>query len=193
MRGMYCCSNLCLTVLSWLNDHPPVLGFLPDHSVEFLQQHIFNPASTTQQLRRYILSTFQIAFNAMVVALSPLADRLIQALYNSPDVVVLIFFLVLLFILAQVALLVHRVMMFFTRLAYRLLFWATIAALAAVVWQIGPEATARYSIVIGSKIVGYLAGLVAVFQQEYQKYDAQAKAQPGSGATYSSSGRSGWK
>ncbi|KAH8885100.1 hypothetical protein GQ53DRAFT_368814 [Thozetella sp. PMI_491] len=170
-------------------------GVLPEQSVEFLHEHVLNPQSPVQGFRRAGERAFQSAYNTMWPILVPVFDRLAQAIYNSPDILVVVYFLGTIFLLLQTALWIHRFMMFWIKLIWRLFFWACVAALAAVVWQIGPEAATRQLVVIGSQVIGGISAMVAIFQQEYQKYDQQSKAYGGaSHSKHSSSGRgAGWR
>ncbi|KAL2178498.1 uncharacterized protein P884DRAFT_240302 [Thermothelomyces heterothallicus CBS 202.75] len=73
---------------------------------------------------------------------------------------------------------VRRVMLFWTRLAFRMLFWSAAALLASAVWQRGVERSARDAVVAASRLAGWLAGAADLFWHEYEKArEAQARAQ----------------
>ena len=108
--------------------------------------------------------------------LTPFFDRLAQAIYNSPDIVVLGFFLFLLLLVVQIISWISRAMMFWTRMAFRLAVWAGFAALAAVVYQRGVTATSQDVLDIGIKLFGYATAIKDIWIEEYKKYEAQAKS-----------------
>lgn len=69
-----------------------------------------------------------------------------------------------------------------TGLMFRLVFWACVAAAAAVVVQRGPEQTVRDAVVVVSKVAGYGAALRDVWVSEYRRYEAQQSEGPGARA-----------
>ena len=108
--------------------------------------------------------------------LGPVLDRLTQALHDSPDVVVLGFFLMVLLLVVQILSWISRALMFWTRLAFRVLFWSGVAAAAAIVWQRGIATTAADLVTVGGWVLGYAVIVKDIWVREYQKYEAQAKA-----------------
>ncbi|KAK3330418.1 hypothetical protein B0H66DRAFT_611936 [Apodospora peruviana] len=165
-----------------------VHGLLPSTTIEFINQNILAPSSPVQSLRRTAVATASSASRQMWPVVAPLADRLMQALYASPDIVVLIVFLFILLVAVQILNWTRRVMMCLTVLAFRLAFYAGLVALAAAVWQRGLEASVRDAVVVGSKLYGYAMGLKDVFVREYQRYEAQ-QAQAAAGGGGGSYGR----
>ncbi len=102
-------------------------------------------------------------------------DRVTLALYNSPDVVVLVFILVSLAFVLQMLIWFKRILAWWTKLTFRLLFWACVAGLMAMVWQRGLEASLRDAVVIGGKVAGYAVVLKDIWVREYRRYEAQAQ------------------
>ncbi len=119
----------------------------------------------------------------------PAVDRVTLALYNSPDIVVLVFVVLVIALTIQVLAWVRRIMMWWTRLAFRVVFWTFVIGLIAAVWERGLEASLRDAIVIASKIAGYAAAVKDIWMREYQKYDAQSRA--GSSPKLGGAGRGG--
>lgn len=118
----------------------------------------------------------------MTPAIQPLLDRLNMALTNSPDLAVLMFVVVLLFIALQVLAWMRRMVAWVTGLMFKLIFWACVMAMVAVVVQRGPEQTVRDAVVVVSRMVGYGAALKDVWMSEYQRYEAQQSEGPGARA-----------
>lgn len=102
-------------------------------------------------------------------------DRTLQAIQNSPDAVVLAFALTALVVAIQVMFAIQRTMVWMTRLALRMVGWAVVIAVVAVVWRRGPEATIRDLVVVVSKITGYATVVKDIWVSEYNRYDAQTK------------------
>lgn len=117
----------------------------------------------------------QRAWWALYPALEPLVDRTLQAIQNSPDAVVLAFALTVLVVIIQVVFAIQRTMMWMTRLALRMVGWAIVVALVAVVWRRGPEVTIRDLVIVVSKITGYATVVKDIWVSEYNRYDAQTK------------------
>ncbi|OTB00031.1 hypothetical protein M426DRAFT_324607 [Hypoxylon sp. CI-4A] len=174
-------------------------GILPEQTLEVLQDHIQNPQTTLQAIwRQTALATSKLAA-VLSPLFAPVLARLAQALHDSPDIVVLGFVLAFCVLVFQVVALVHRTMLYVTRLAFRMLGWALLFALAAVVWRRGPEAAVRDVVVLVGKLAGYGALVKDIWLSEYNKFDAQTKrggggaggAGPSSGG-YSRAGNSRW-
>ncbi|KAI1634929.1 hypothetical protein F4809DRAFT_616184 [Biscogniauxia mediterranea] len=127
----------------------------------------------------------------------PLFERTLLALQNSPDFVVLAAAVGTIFVVFQMIAWVHRTMMFFTRLALRMMFWTIVAGLIAFAWQRGPEAVIRDIVVFVSKLTGYATVVREIWWSEYQRYDAQTRSAStaGAGSPRTASGyggRAGW-
>ncbi|KAI1379384.1 hypothetical protein F4677DRAFT_442359 [Hypoxylon crocopeplum] len=183
---------------TWILD--ALEGILPQQTMELLQDQLQNPQTLLQAAWRQA----SIVGNKITALLSPLfaplLARALQALNDSPDIVVLAFVLGAFVLVLQVVAWVHRTMMYVTRLAFRMLGWALVFALAAVVWRRGPEATIRDVVVFVSKLAGYAAVVKDIWLSEYQKFDAQTKRggaggngqRVPSGGGYSRSKNGGW-
>lgn len=165
--------------------------------MDLLQEQIQNPQTALQAVWEHTASAAAKVTALLSPVFAPLLARALQALHDSPDVVVIGFLLAFFVFALQLIAWVHRTMMYFTRLAFRLLGWALVAALVAFVWRRGPEATIRDAVVVVSKIAGYASFVKDVWWSEYQKFDAQTKrgGNPGQRAPsggYSRPGTAGW-
>ncbi|KAI1142172.1 hypothetical protein F5Y05DRAFT_216723 [Hypoxylon sp. FL0543] len=156
-------------------------GILPEQTLELLQDHLQNPQTLLQSVwRQTVLVTNKLSI-ILSPLFAPLFARALQALNDSPDIVVLGFVLAAFFLVIQLIAWVHRTMMYMTRLAFRMLGWAFVIALLAIVWRRGPEATIRDIVVFVSKLAGYATLVKDIWLSEYKKFDAQTKR--GGGAT----------
>ncbi|KAI1412143.1 hypothetical protein F5Y13DRAFT_47757 [Hypoxylon sp. FL1857] len=173
-------------------------GILPEQTLELLQDHLQNPQTVLQTLwRQTVLVTNKLS-EILSPLFAPILARALQALHDSPDIVVLGFVLAAFVLVIQLIAWVHRTMMYVTRLAFRMLGWALVFALLAFVWRRGPEATIRDIVVFVSKLAGYATLVKDIWLSEYKKFDAQTKrgGSPGAGPRTPSGGysrsRNGW-
>lgn len=155
-----------------------------EQTLTLLHQNILSPSSPLQTLRRQSIELLSTVFSIMTPVLQPLLDRLNTALTNSPDVVVLVFVAVLLLVALQILAWMRRMVAWVTGLMFRLVFWACVVAMAAVVVQRGPEQTVRDAVVVVSKVAGYGAALRDVWVSEYRRYEAQQSEGPGARAAH---------
>jgi hypothetical protein len=125
----------------------------------------------------------------MAPVLGPVLDRLTRALYSSPDIVVLGFFCLVLVLVFQIMSWLRRALMFWTRIAFRMAFYAGLAAVAASVWQRGLEASWSDAVAIGGALFKYGGWVKDIWMNEYRKYEEQG--QKGSG--YSGAQAGGWR
>lgn len=110
-----------------------------------------------------------------VPVVQPLVNRALTALSDSPDIVIVGALLVFIVAALQFLFWVQRVVLFWTRMTMRLIFYAILAGALAVVWQRGPEAAIRDIVIFVSKIAGYATLLKNFWLSEYERYDAQTK------------------
>lgn len=112
----------------------------------------------------------------MYAAITPLLDRATQAIAGSPDAVVLVFLLAFVVFVVQLLAYLQRIMLFWTRLALRMMFWSVILALGAIIYQRGWEQSARDATVLGKQALSFGTMIQEVFMREYRKYDDMEKA-----------------
>lgn len=110
---------------------------------------------------------------------SPLAERAVGALQDSPDFVFLGILLAIFFVAFQIMMWVQRTISFFTRLAFRAVLYMLIGLAIMAAWQRGPEAVAADVVVVVRRLVGYATIVKDIWLSEYQKYDAQTRAGAG--------------
>jgi hypothetical protein len=164
----------------WLLD---VLGgMLPEQTVQVLQDHVLDPETPFQILLRQLSLRVQKAFNMLIPVVTPLFNRALEALNNSPDVVIVAVMLSFVIVALQFVFWMQRIMMFWTRLAMRMVFYAALAAVVAVVWQRGPEAAMADVAHLAAKIATYAAIVKNFWLSEYYRYEAQTKNGGSAGA-----------
>jgi hypothetical protein len=116
---------------------------LPANVVSFLHQHVLHPHAPVQILKRQAVVNWQKAVNILYPFAMPLISRVLDALQSSSDVVVLIFALIALIVVWQILASITRVVAWWANMAVRLLLWAVVAGVAAVVYQRGADATLK--------------------------------------------------
>jgi hypothetical protein len=116
----------------------------------------------------------------MLALLAPLLEKLTTLLSNSPTIVAATATLVIAILILQILSIIKRIMLFWTRLAFRLVFYALVGLVASMVWQRGVERTIRDVVVVGSQVGGWVAGVVSFWWEEYERAQ-QAQAQRGHG------------
>ncbi|KAI0097359.1 hypothetical protein GGR51DRAFT_470205 [Nemania sp. FL0031] len=154
-------------------------GILPEQTLQLLHDHVLHPSSTLRTISSHALFGMQRAALVLQPIVSPIAERSMRALQDSPDVVFFGFVLALLFMVFQIMIWVQRTISFFTRLAFRAVLWMFIGLAIMAVWQRGPEAVANDLVVVVRKLAVYVTIVKDIWLSEYQKYDAQTRASAG--------------
>ncbi|KAI1419073.1 hypothetical protein F5Y12DRAFT_779784 [Xylaria sp. FL1777] len=157
-------------------------GILPDHTLQLLHDHVLHPSSTMRTVYSYVVLGMQRTALTLQPLISPVAERAIRALQDSPDFVFFGLLLTLFFMMFQILLWVQRTISFFTRLAFRAVLWIFIGLAIMAVWNRGPEAFIADLVVVARRLVVYAAMVKDIWISEYQKYDAQTRAGAGTGA-----------
>ncbi|KAH8910600.1 hypothetical protein BR93DRAFT_955687 [Coniochaeta sp. PMI_546] len=171
---------------SWIMDYVKDFVF----NSELLQEHVFQPDSAPAVIKRQLAGTLQKALGVMAPIIGPILDRLTQALYSSPDIVVLGFFCLILVLVLQILSWLRRALVFWTRIAFRMAFYAGLVALAASVWQRGFEASWSDAVAIGNTLLKYGGWVKDIWINEYRKYEQQGQKTRGG---YSSPQAGRWR
>ncbi|KAI5868671.1 hypothetical protein GGS23DRAFT_592430 [Durotheca rogersii] len=181
-------------------------GILPPQALTLVRDHIQHPQLILPSLWEQTSKLTHTVAASLSPLLSPLLARAVRALHDSPDLVVLAFLLAVFVLALQIVSWIHRAALLAARLAFRAAAWALLAALVAVVWRRGPEATARDLAVLVGRLAGYAALVRDIWWSEYQRFDAQTRRSAAAGATsaagygqgagaaagYTRAGRGGW-
>lgn len=112
----------------------------------------------------------------LYTVLAPLLDRLAAMLASSPDVVVILLLLGLIVATLQIISFAKRIVMFWTRMLFRLLFWTGLVLFVSWAYQRGLEVTARDLMVVVSRLVGFGMGVKDFFMSEWSRYSEMERA-----------------
>ncbi|EOO03394.1 hypothetical protein UCRPA7_1081 [Phaeoacremonium minimum UCRPA7] len=164
-------------------------GIASPQLLQFIHDHVLHPDAPFQIVKRKIIAAVQSSTEIMYPLLQPFIDRLTVALYNSPDIVIVGFALVVLVLTIQVLSWIRRVSMWAAGVAFRLMFYAVVVGVAAAVWQRGLENSVKDVVVLCSKAAGFAVALKDFWLQEYKKYDVQQQRAAGAGRAGAARGR----
>ncbi|GKU00176.1 hypothetical protein FLAG1_04563 [Fusarium langsethiae] len=148
-------------------------ALLPPELAETVQKHILHPRSPVQIVARNVLVQMQKVIDTVTPILEPIIDRVLILLAENQGLVGVIASLLVLATVVIILNWIRRLLMWWTRMAMRIVTWAFMFALAAWIWERGVFESARDMTVIGARIVGYLAVIKDVWLQEYDRYEAQ--------------------
>jgi len=109
------------------------------------------------------LSTVRAQLQPLI---TPLLDQLASVATDSPTIVSVGFFVLLLLIAMQILNFARRILVFWTKVVFRLMFWGGIVLAASVVLQRGVGRTAEDA-------VGWWGEISEVWWREYQRWEGQ--------------------
>ncbi|EKJ79802.1 hypothetical protein HYE67_008353 [Fusarium culmorum] len=150
-----------------------ITSFLPPELAETVQKHILSPRSPVQVVVRNVLVQAQNVIDTVTPIVEPILDRVMILLAENQGLVGVIASLLVLATVVIILNWIRRLLMWWTRMAMRIMTWAFMFALAAWIWERGVFESARDMTVIGARILGYLAVIKDVWLQEYDRYEAQ--------------------
>ncbi|KAG5916992.1 hypothetical protein E4U09_006666 [Claviceps aff. purpurea] len=159
---------------------------LPPDLAASLRQHLFNPRAPLQIYKRQLSWYLHRGLASIQPHVQPLVDRLTDLVFDNQSLMGMV---VLLAVLAGVVMVmnwIRRLVMWWTRLALRAVFWAGVMLVVAWVWNRGVGESLREGAVVGGKVVGYLGLLRDFWVQEYERYEANGSRGRGT------RGRSSW-
>ncbi|KXX73389.1 hypothetical protein MMYC01_209378 [Madurella mycetomatis] len=129
-----------------------------------LKTRLLEPSSPIHRL--------SAALSSLAAAMAPILgtalDRLLALLSASPNVVAVALLLVVAVVVLQILSIIRRIMLFWTRLAMRLLFWSVVAVVASMVWQRGVAESVQDTVYWAGRAIGLLGGMVEVWLREYE-------------------------
>ena len=162
-----------------------VTSLLPPDKAALVHQHVLRADAPLQVYFAQARASVTRSAGAVYPYVQPLAERLLAATGASELGGVLVPLLIL---AAAVVVLnwIRRVLLFWTRLAMRAVFWAAAAAMLAWVWNRGLQESLRDVVVVGGKLAGYAAVVKEIWWAEYRKYEGQqnmGRAARGRGST----------
>ncbi|CAK7567910.1 MAG: hypothetical protein SEPTF4163_005887 [Sporothrix epigloea] len=174
-------------------------GFLPDSVLSLVYEYALRDGAPLQLWSRVlsdqatraadVISPYTAPLTARATAslaamATPVLDRIARAAYNAPDVVVLLLVVVLFVFLLQVLSLVRRLVAWWTRMLFRLIFWSGVVLMLAAMWQRGLAQSAQDAAAIVGRLYGYASFVGDIWRAEYNKYQQQqVQAQAANGGT----------
>ncbi|PNH43775.1 hypothetical protein VD0004_g3774 [Verticillium dahliae] len=160
-----------------LHDELASSGLLSPETLDFLHTTAFHPHSPVQIFKRHTAIKLQQALNIAYVFLAPLIDQALALLTASPGLASLAAFVALLAAAWIVLGWIRRLMLFATRMVFRLVFWAAVVAVGSAVVRNGVFETVKDAVVVGGKIMGFLAVAKDVWVGELRRYEEEARVQ----------------
>ncbi|KAJ4137761.1 hypothetical protein NW768_003351 [Fusarium equiseti] len=148
-------------------------ALLPPELADSVQKHILHPSSPVQIVAHNVLVQAQNLLDTVAPILEPIFDRVMILLAENQGLVGVIASLVVLATVVIILNWIRRLLMWWTRMAMRIVTWAFLFAIAAWIYERGVFESARDMTVMGAKIVGYLTVIKDVWLQEYDRYEAQ--------------------
>ncbi|KAJ6446114.1 nuclear pore assembly and biogenesis domain-containing protein [Purpureocillium lavendulum] len=162
---------------------------LPADVAASVRRHMLHPSSPLQTVARAATARAQGLAAALAPHVAPLADWAAGVVADNQGLAGLA---VLLAVVAAVVVVMNwlrRLVMWWTRVVFRLTLWALVAVLVAWVWQRGVMESVRDAVVVGGKVAGYLAVVRDVWVAEYNRYEGQQNMGYRTGGRGRSSGR----
>ncbi|RFU71892.1 hypothetical protein TARUN_10377, partial [Trichoderma arundinaceum] len=144
-------------------------SLLPPDVVALIDTHILDPQSPVQMVKRQALAQARRSADVLLPLVQPLIDRALAVLAEHQGALDMLIPLVVLVTTLVVLNWVRRIILWWTRLAFKAVFWAAFVAMAAWVWNRGVLVSARDATVVGAKVVGYMAVLKNVWMDEYKR------------------------
>ncbi|KAG6011700.1 hypothetical protein E4U43_008163 [Claviceps pusilla] len=145
---------------------------LPPDLAASVRQHLLNPRAPLQIYKRQLSLHIQRALESLQPHLQPLLDKFTELVVDNQSIMGMVLLLALLTGVVVVMNWIRRLIMWWTRLAMRAVFWACVVLVVAWVWNRGVWESVRDGVVVGGKVVGYLAVLKDFWMQEYERYEA---------------------
>lgn len=149
-------------------------GFLPEPVLSFLDDHVLAPESYFRVLVANALQFLCGLWDLCLPLIEPLVESLTDFIRDSPNIVGAAAVIVLAVLALRVVSLVQRFVMFWTRLAFKAMWWAFVAALVALAYQRGIDETVADVVNISGKIV---SGVMRVADIWITQYMAASEAQ----------------
>lgn len=155
-----------------------VTSIFPPDIADFIKTHIIHPQSPFRTFTGHVLHYLQ----QLVATAAPIFDDLLsRAGFNisGANLSELIAVVVVVMTILAIVNAVRRMIMWWTRFAFRIAWWAVVLAVGAWVWEHGVFESAQDAVVLGGKVLGYAAGVKDVWMSEYQRYEQQQHSMGG--------------
>ncbi|OAA33034.1 hypothetical protein AAL_00499 [Moelleriella libera RCEF 2490] len=161
-----------------------VAELLPPSLANSVRNHLLNPRGPLQFYKRQLSTQMRSLTASLQPHVQPVLDRILALAVENQGITGMVALVVLMTVVVVVMNWIRRLIMWWTRIVARAMFWAGVVVLLAWIWERGVMESVRDGVVVGGKVVGYLAVLKDFWMAEYQRYEAD-----GSAGRPSSSGR----
>lgn len=151
-------------------------SLLPPEMIEYLRVHVLHPQSPVQTILREASEYAKRGVDAVLPLVLPLLDRVAAAVSENQGAAGLVLVAIVLTVVVVVLNWIRRLMMWWTRLVTRILYYAFLVAVASAVWQRGIFQTAEDVVVFASKLMGYAGAVKDIWINEYNHYESQRVA-----------------
>lgn len=163
-------------------------SLLPPEVAAFIHKNFLDSRSPFQ----IVLSQLLLQLRRATALLTPLLDRLLAQVgvdLSGANIAGVVAAAALVISVLAVLDYVRRMILWWTRFTFRIVFWAAVVGVAALVWERGLMESAKDAAVLGGKVVGYAAGVKDVWMAEYERYEQQQQQHTMMGGRGRSSGR----
>ncbi|EFY90823.1 hypothetical protein MAC_03186 [Metarhizium acridum CQMa 102] len=155
---------------------------LPPDLALSVRTHLLNPRAPFQIYKQAAAAQVQTWLASLAPVVRPLADKVLAVAVENQGVTGLVALLCVVTATVVVMNWIRRLVLWWTRLVVRVVFWSAAVVLLAWVWNRGVMESARDAAVLGGRVVGYLAVLRDFWWQEYERYEAREGRSSGHGA-----------
>ncbi|KAK4230755.1 hypothetical protein QBC38DRAFT_468730 [Podospora fimiseda] len=146
---------------------------LPPELLLFVNTHILDPSSPFQAFLRHSTVVFSAATARLLPFIGILIDHFTNLVGENPNIFSGVVIIVLAYVTIQIISFAKRVMLFWTRLAMRLLLWAWVALFISVMMQRGFTTSVTEIVGWVWSVYGMISKVVAIWVREYQAVRAQ--------------------
>lgn len=152
----------------------------PDLAVS-VRTHLLNPRAPFQIYKQALLTQINNTISSLMPYLQPIIDKLFAIIVENQGVTGFVVLLCLMTAVVVVLNWIRRLILWWTRLVMRMVFWSAVVVVLAWVWNRGVMESVKDGVVVGSKVMGYLAVLKDFWLQEYERYEARGEGRTGYG------------
>ncbi|KYK59965.1 hypothetical protein DCS_01099 [Drechmeria coniospora] len=161
---------------------------LPPDLATSVRRHVLDPSSPLRTGARQAGEQAQALLAGLMPHVAPVGDWALRVIADNQGIAGLALLLAVLTVVVVVMNWLRRLVVWWTRLALRLVFWSVVVAVAAWVWNRGVVESLEDALDVGGRVVGYAAVLKDVWLAEYHRYESQQNSGYG-GASASTRGR----
>ncbi|TWU77114.1 hypothetical protein ED733_008244 [Metarhizium rileyi] len=146
---------------------------LPPDLALSVRTHLLNPGAPFQVYKHAALAQVQTWLASLAPVAQPVVDKALALAVENQGVTGIVALLCLLTAVVVVMNWVRRLILWWTRLVMRVVFWSVVVVVLAWVLRRGVAESVMDAVVFGGKVVGYLSVLKDFWWQEYERYEAR--------------------